>query len=125
MDSAKKGTKGWQGRAWILERRHGDQFRRKSQMDLNALVGPYSTADVLVSKPLNQWTREDFDRSVGAWKLLRAWTREQLLALQSAYPQVWGELRQWTDELTDLGRRLSELATEDQSDMLQLVEQAA
>src|SRR5262245_20026526 len=30
LDVIGKGGRGWQGPAWILERRHGDQFRRNS-----------------------------------------------------------------------------------------------
>src|SRR5262245_19237512 len=29
-----QGARGWQGRAWLLERRHGNQFRNKTSVEL-------------------------------------------------------------------------------------------
>lgn len=95
------GKKGWQGLAWILERRHGEQFRRTTGMELSGHVGPYSVGDLLAKKPLAQWTRADVDASVGAWRILRSWSKEQLEALDVRYEMEWGPLGgggDWSDE---------------------------
>jgi len=71
LDIVGKGKPGWQGRAWILERRHGDQFRRTTGMEVTAHIGPFSAAELLLNKPLHVWTKNDVEQSVGAWKLLK------------------------------------------------------
>jgi hypothetical protein len=98
IDIIAKGGRGWQGRAWILERRHGDQFRRTSGLEVSAQIGPFAVADVLVRKSLHQWTKMDVDQSVGAWKLLKKWTQEQLRELMSLYARHWGPMDGWSDE---------------------------
>jgi len=104
LDVIMKGTKGWQGRAWILERRHGEQFRRTTGMELSGHVGAYSVGDLLARKPLGQWTRADVDASVGAWPIFRKWSAEQLKALGVRYEMEWGSLDDprtpgsWSDE---------------------------
>jgi len=72
-DAIAKGARGWQGLAWLLERRHGDQFRRNTGMEITAHVGPFSAAELLLNKPLHAWTKNDVEQSVGAWKLLKKW----------------------------------------------------
>ena len=78
IDTIAKGGRGWQGLAWLLERRHGDQFRRNSGLEVTAHIGPFSAAELLVNKPLHTWSKSDVEQSVGAWKLLKKWSREQL-----------------------------------------------
>jgi hypothetical protein len=98
LDLIGKGGRGWQGRAWILERRHGEQFRRTSGMEVTAHIGPFSAADLLMRKPLHAWTANDVEQSVGAWKLLKKWPKEQLEQLHSLYESHWGPYGEWTDE---------------------------
>ena len=71
LDIIGKGGRGWQGRAWILERRHGDQFRRNTGMELSGHLLTMNPVDLLTRKPLAQWTADDLEHSVGAWKLLK------------------------------------------------------
>ena len=98
LDIIGKGGRGWQGRAWILERRHGEQFRRNSALELSGHLGVFSPADLLLRKPLPQWTSFDVEQSVGAWKLLKQWPKEQLLQLHRLYQNCWGRYDDWTDE---------------------------
>jgi hypothetical protein len=116
LDYIAAGKRGWQGRAWILERRHGDQFRRTTGMELNAQVGPFSPADLLDKKPLASWTRADVDLSLGCWRLIRRWSREKLEQLSARYDLEWGPMDKWTDEQLEwsvaIGKRVDELANE-------------
>jgi len=116
LDVIGRGSKGWQGRAWILERRHGEQFRRNTAIELGGQVGLYSGPERLVRKPLAQWTREDFNQSVGVWQLLREWPAEQLQALHDRYHLVWGDVDRFTDEQlewsVEISRRVAELRGE-------------
>ena len=116
LDRIGEGKRGWQGRAWILERRHGEQFRRNTGLEVNALVGPYSPADLLIRKPLANWTRADVDLSFGCWRLIRRLSSEQLEQLSARYHSEWGPMHDWTDEqlawLIALGQRMEELAKE-------------
>jgi hypothetical protein len=98
IDTIAKGGRGWQGLAWLLERRHADQFRRTSGMEVTAHIGPCSAADILMRKPLHAWTANDVEQSVGAWKLLKKWPKEQLEQLHSLYESHWGPYGEWTDE---------------------------
>jgi hypothetical protein len=98
IDTIAKGGRGWQGLAWLLERRHADQFRRTSGMEVTAHIGPFSAADILMRKPLHAWTPHDVEQSVGAWKLLKKWPKEQLEQLHSLYESHWGPYGEWTDE---------------------------
>jgi hypothetical protein len=112
------GKKGWQGLAWILERRHGEQFRRTTGMELSGHVGPYSMGDLLAKKPLGQWTRADVDASVGAWPIFRKWSAEQLKALNVRYEMEWGSLDDdrtpgdWSDEKVEWSYMLISRAVE-------------
>lgn len=112
LDRIGTGTRGWQGMAWILERRHGEQFRRNTGLEVNALVGPYNPADALVRKPLNQWSKTDFDLSLGVWKLLRSWSKEQITELYQAYQQAWDSMDDWTNEqlewVVELERKINQ-----------------
>jgi len=105
LDIIGRGARGWQGRAWILERRHGDQFRRNS-LELSAQVAPISPADLLLRKPLQHWTPLDFEQSVGAWKLLQKWPKEQLELLYVFYERHWGPLDDWDNERLEWGAEI-------------------
>ncbi len=113
LDVIGRGSKGWQGRAWILERRHGEQFRRNTAIELGGQVGLYSGPERLVQKPLSQWTRPDFDQSLGVWQLLREWPAEKLEELDERYHQVWGHASVLTDDqlawCVEISRRVAEL----------------
>lgn len=98
LDIIGKGGRGWQGRAWILERRHGEQFRRNAGLELSGQLGVFSPVDLLLRKPLQQWTSFDVEQSVGAWKLLKQWPKEQLAQMYSLYGRCWGPMDDWTDE---------------------------
>ena len=98
LDIIGKGGRGWQGRAWILERRHGDQFRRNTAMELSGHLLAVNPVDILTRKPLAQWTAEDLEHSVGAWKLLKQWEPAQLSALYDLYCRCWGLMDEWTTE---------------------------
>ena len=127
LDRIGTGTRGWQGMAWILERRHGEQFRRNTGLEVNALVGPYNAGDVLIREPLSQWSKTDVDQSVGAWRLLRAWSKEQLESLYGMYQEVWGRMEIWTDEQLEWGaeveRKINELGDKEQAEELNEAEQ--
>jgi hypothetical protein len=97
IDTIAKGGRGWQGLAWLLERRHADQFRRNTGMEVTA-IGPFNPTDLLMRKPLHAWTANDVEQSVGAWKLLKKWPKEQLEQLHSLYESHWGPYDNWTDE---------------------------
>ena len=116
LDIIGKGGRGWQGRAWILERRHGDQFRRNSSLEVSGQIGTYNPADLLVRKPLQQWTEYDVEQSVGAWKLLKKWPTEQLEQLWTLYERCWGTPHDWTSEQLEWGaeieKRLAQTGTE-------------
>ena len=116
IDVIEKGGRGWQGRAWILERRHGDQFRRNTGMEVTAHIGPFNAADVLIRKPLHAWTTNDVEQSVGAWKLLKKWPREQLEQLFSLYQSHWGPTNDWTDEQLEWGMEIGRSLTEVKDD---------
>jgi len=117
IDIIAKGGRGWQGLAWLLERRHGEQFRRNSGLEVLAQVAPYNAADLLLRKPLHQWAAFDLDQSVGAWKLLKKWTAEQLVELLELYKRHWGSLDQWPDEklgwAADIEKHLLEMQSSD------------
>jgi len=108
IDTIAKGGRGWQGLAWLLERRHGDQFRRNTGMEVTARIGPFNAADILMRKPLHAWTPNDVEQSVGAWKLLKKWPKEQLQQLIALYQSHWGPTDDWTDEqlewLVEIGK---------------------
>ena len=89
LDIIGKGGRGWQGRAWILERRHGDQFRRNSGLELSGGLTMQNSVDVLIRKPLSQWTRVDVETSVGAWLILKRWPKEQIEQLYDLYRNCW------------------------------------
>jgi hypothetical protein len=40
----------------------------------------------------------DVDQSVGAWKLLKKWSHEQLRELMHLYLRHWGPMDDWSDE---------------------------
>jgi hypothetical protein len=48
---------------------------------------------------------------VGAWKLLKKWTPEQLRELLSLYQSHWGPMNNWTDEqlewVVEVGRGMA------------------
>lgn len=98
LDNIGQGGKGWQGRAWILERRHGDQFRRNTGVELAGNLTTYDPVESLIRKPLARWTKEDVDRSLGAWKLIRRWPKEQVKQLSKLYDSAWGPMDDWSDE---------------------------
>jgi hypothetical protein len=98
LDIIGKGGRGWQGRAWILERRHGDQFRRNSALELSGHLAAFNPVDLLLRKPLQQWTDVDVEHSFGAWKLLNQWSKEQLNDLYELYGRCLGPLDDWTLE---------------------------
>lgn len=106
LDIIGKGGRGWQGRAWILERRHGEQFRRNSAVELSGQLAAFVPADLLVRKPLEQWTRADVEDSVGVWRLLKKWPTEQLAKLYMLYKRCWGPCDEWTDEQLEWGMEL-------------------
>ena len=112
LDINGKGGRGWQGRAWILERRHGDQFRRNTALELSGNLTTFNLTDVLLRKPLEQWTDSDLEQSVGAWKLLKKWTADQLSQLYSLYCQCWGPMEEWPEDklgwAADIERRMAE-----------------
>jgi len=55
--------------------------------------------EALIRKPLNRWTTSDVRSSIGAWKLLNKWPKEQLVQLQGLYSRCWGpDGNQWSDE---------------------------
>jgi hypothetical protein len=89
LDTIGKGKPGWQGLAWILERRHGWQFRRTSEVDLNASVSPKEAIERLMRKPLECWTRADAERSMGVWQILKSWSAARLSQLVDVYERVW------------------------------------
>lgn len=98
-DSIAKGGRGWQGLAWLLERRHGDQFRRTNGLEVSGHIAAFNPVDALLKKPLAHWTAADIDHSVGAWKLLREWPKERLAELNELYVRCWGpQTNQWSDE---------------------------
>jgi hypothetical protein len=99
LDIIGKGARGWQGRAWILERRHGDQFRRNSALEFSGQLAMFDPVEALIRKPLHQWTNSDLEDSVGAWKLLNKWSKEQLQQLLDLYERCWGPMdNNWSDE---------------------------
>jgi len=98
IDTIAKGGRGWQGLAWLLERRHGDQFRRNTGMEVTGLITAFNPVDVLLRKPLQQWTEADIQQSIGAWKLIKKWSPDQLHELLALYDRVWGPMRDCTDE---------------------------
>ncbi len=101
-ESISKGARGWQGLAWILERRHGDQFRRNTGVEVSGPLAAFNPVDALLKKPLVQWTEVDVRHSVGAWKLLRQWSPGQLEELTELYRRFWGpEMNRWPDEQLD------------------------
>lgn len=106
LDIIGKGERGWQGRAWILERRHGSQFRRNTGMEVNAVFGQYSAADLLADKPIPQWSSADVQSSLGVWKLLRQWSPEQIAEVLARYKAEWGPVRNWTREQLEWGVEL-------------------
>jgi hypothetical protein len=112
LDVIRKGARGWQGLAWILERRHGEQFRRTTGMELHAHLGHSSQSDLL-ARPLAHWSREDLDESVGAWRLLQQWPPDKLHELRSRYERDWGPVREMSDEQLEwcmqVWRRTAEL----------------
>jgi hypothetical protein len=95
------------------EYRHGEQFRRNTAIELGGQVGLHSGPDRLVQKPLSQWTRADFDQSLGVWQLLREWPAEKLDELDERYHQVWGDANVLTDDqlawCVEISRRVAEL----------------
>ena len=114
LDVIGRGSKGWQGRAWILERRHGEQFRRNTAIELGGQVGLYSGPDRLVHKPLAQWTKSGF-RPV-SWRVAafaRVACRTTSRELHDRYDQVWGDASVLTDEQlewsVEVSRRVAEL----------------
>ena len=121
-DTIAKGGRGWQGLAWLLERRHGEQFRRNSGLEVLAQIAPFSAADVLVRKPLQQWTTFDVDQSVGG-KLLKTFTPEHLTQLLDLYQSHWGLTAEWTDEQlewgTEIEKRLKKAGREETIDLLE------
>jgi hypothetical protein len=98
LDTIKNGKKGWQGRAWILERRHGDQFRRNSWLEFNGQLRAFSLADVLARKPVAQWSSAEFQEFVGAGLLSHRLSAEQREELHNRCRQEWGPMDEWTDE---------------------------
>jgi hypothetical protein len=99
LDIIGKGGRGWQGRAWILERRHGDQFRRNSSIEVAGHLVTFNTVDYLARKPISTWTLSDLEQSVGAWKLVEKFSQEQLELLLDLYMRwCWGEPREMTTE---------------------------
>ena len=120
LDIIGNGERGWQGRAWILERRHGEQFRRNTGLEINALVGNFTPADLLAAKPIQHWSSAELNVSVGAWVLLRQWRREQVEQLLRRYQLEWGIPDNWTDGqlewAVEVERRLEELRREEAGD---------
>lgn len=121
LDIIGKGGRGWQGRAWILERRHGDQFRRNTAMELSGHLLTINPVDLLTRKPLTQWTAEDLEHSVGAWKLLQQWEPPQLGELYELYRRCWGLLEEWTTEklewAVEIEKRLAQGAEDKASEI--------
>jgi hypothetical protein len=115
LDMIGKGQSGWQGRAWILERRHGDQFRRNSGLEVSATIAPFSAADVLVRKPPHQWSTFDIDQSIGAWKLLKKFSPEQLEQLLDLYQRHWGLMAEWSDQQLEWGAEIEKCLGEARS----------
>ena len=80
-------------------------------MEVTAHVGPFNAADILMRKPLHAWTPYDVEQSVGAWKLLKKWPKEQQQQLISLYQSHWGPTDDSTDEqlewLMEIGRCMS------------------
>jgi len=56
LDRIAEGKKGWQGLAWILERRHGSQFQRKVVVEKNEEEADYNTLTMI--KVLKQMLAE-------------------------------------------------------------------
>jgi hypothetical protein len=108
LDIIGQGGRGWQGRAWILERRHGEQFRRNSALELSGQLAMFNPVDALIRKPLHQWTNSDLENSVGAWKLLKKWPTDQLRELYALYKHCWGPFNDWSDEQLEWGVELEE-----------------
>jgi len=98
LDKIAKGVNRWQSLAWLLERRHGEQFRQKQGIEMSGQLGTVKAIDQLRTKPLAQWTKADLDASVGAWKILKKWSKEQLRELTTLYSQHWGDVNQWSSE---------------------------
>jgi hypothetical protein len=98
IDAIFKGKPSWQAMAWLLERWYGDQFRRNTGLEVTANIGPFSASELLLNKPLHAWTKNDVEQSVGAWKPLKKWPKEQLQQLISLYQSHWGPTDDWTDE---------------------------
>jgi len=48
LDIIAKGRRGWQGRAWSLERCHGDQFRRNSALELSGQLTMFDPVEALI-----------------------------------------------------------------------------
>jgi hypothetical protein len=67
-------------------------------MEVTAHIGPLNPADILMRKPLHTWTPNDVEQSVGAWRLLKKWPKEQLEQLLSLYESHWGPTQDWSDE---------------------------
>jgi hypothetical protein len=123
LDMIAKGGRGWQGLAWILERRHGDQFRRNSSIEVAGHLATFSTVDYLARKPIPTWTLADLEQSVGAWKLVEKFSQEQLELLLDLYMRCWwGEPREMTTEqlkwILEVERRLSDFESNEATELL-------
>jgi hypothetical protein len=57
LDVIGKGEKGWQGRAWILERRHNPQFSKQP----DTVVNVAQRVDVPAQKDVSQLTDEELN----------------------------------------------------------------
>jgi len=98
LDKIGDGESGWQGRAWILERRHGEQFRRNSGLELSGNVGNHNPVELALKKPFAQWTEVDLESLFTVFKLLAQWPQERYAELRSLCERVWGPQDRWDSE---------------------------
>jgi hypothetical protein len=85
-------------------------------VELSGQLATFSPADLLARKPLQQWTSFDLEQSVGAWKLLKKWRKEQLAQLFALYERCWGPVDDWTDEQLDWGVEIERCLIESRAD---------
>ena len=64
-------------------------------MEISGHIASFNPVHVIIRKHLHQWNEMDLQHSVGAWKLLKSFSAEQL---QELYRHAWGNFNEWSDE---------------------------